>query len=56
MFQDKWAEKDSNLRPTDYAYHYDFRRLFQVCGLDYPFPLRVCRLVSAPSLTSLAQD
>ena len=45
----KWDRQDSNLQPRDYAFHFDFRRLFRVCGLDHPFTLRVCRLVSTPS-------
>ncbi len=32
-----WARRDLNPGPKDYAYHYDFRRPFQVCGLDYTF-------------------
>lgn len=45
----KWDRQDSNLQPRDYAFHFDFRRLFRVRGLDHPFTLRVCRLVSTPS-------
>jgi len=32
-----WARQGSNLRPTGYAYHFDFSRLFRVRGLDCPF-------------------
>lgn len=32
-----WAQLDSNQRPIGYAYHFGFRRPFQVRGLDYPF-------------------
>jgi len=48
--ESKWPLSDSNGQPTDYAYHYGFRRLaLEVCGLDYLFTLRVYRLVSTPS-------
>lgn len=45
-----WARTDLNRGPKDYAYHFGFRRPFQVCGLDYTFPLQAGRLVSTPSL------
>ena len=44
-----WARRDLNPGPKDYAYHYGFRRLWRVCGLDYTFPLQAGRLVSTPS-------
>jgi hypothetical protein len=44
-----WAPAESNRAPTNYAYHYNFRCLFPVCGLDYTLPLRLYRLVSTPS-------
>jgi hypothetical protein len=43
-----WARRDLNPGPKDYAYHYGFRRLRRVCGLDYTFPLQAGRLVSTP--------
>jgi len=43
-----WARRDLNPGPKDYACHYDFRRPFRVCGLDYTFPLQAGRLVSTP--------
>lgn len=35
----KLRGQDLNLWPLGYAYHYGFRRLFIVCGLDFPFIL-----------------
>ncbi len=49
-----WARRDLNPGPKDYAYHYGFRRLWRVCGLDYTFPLQAGRLVSTPSPALLA--
>jgi hypothetical protein len=42
-FSNWWAVLDLNQRPKDYAYHFDFRRPFPVCGLDsiLPFGLPV---------------
>jgi len=49
----KCPRPDLNGEPTDYACHYGFRRARLrrdgVCGLDFPFALRVCRQVSTPS-------
>jgi len=45
-----WAHQDLNLGPKDYAYHYSFRCLFPVCGLDCLLSLRPTRTVSTPSL------
>ena len=44
-----WAPWESNPAPTDYAYHYGFRRPFRVCGLDSILPLRPSRRVSTRS-------
>ena len=33
------AHKDLNLEPIRYAYYYNFRYLFLVCSLDYPFSI-----------------
>lgn len=46
----EWAQKDSNLQPTSYASHCNFRCPFRVCGLDSLFtPKGTCRRVSTPS-------
>lgn len=45
----KWAQRDSNPQPRDYAYHHGFHRRFRVRGLDSTFSLRASRRVSTPS-------
>lgn len=50
-----WAWQGSNLRPTGYAYHFDFCRLFRVRGLDCPFTHSLIQ-IRVPVYQSLHPD